>query len=404
MNIKVQGLKQQQIFTPKTIIDSMLDLISWDASTTWLEPSAGDGAFIRELIARGVQPEKITAIEIDTELCSELSGYCCNVINGCFFAWLETNKTPYNVVIGNPPYNIPQSLSPYYNKFIEAIIDRLTPDYFSFIIPSRWMVCGKGLGQFRNRMMNDRRMKKIVHFAGDKEVFKTVSVTGGVNYFLFENDYNGECEFVNGNTTTKRFLNTHDIIIQDNNAFGILEKVLSNSSTYIESKCSQQKPFGIRTNFTDFRENGIKCMFAGQNYQFVSSEFVNDRNNIISKWKVCISVANGSAQIDNGGGKRVIADAFLLDPNTVCSESYIVVNVFDSKKEAENFISYMKTKLFRFMLSLRMCNQLYNKGKFSFVPDMLDYSAPWSDAELYKKFGLTRHEIAYIESKIKAIM
>ena len=421
----------QDVATPYDICGEMCDLVVGKADKYVVFFSL---EFLEVLVCeKGIDPKNITFVGdfyIEAGLAKKMYGVNTTLItkndvikNGKFcneiFTFLtidkqkeETNNSENDMklnkvaVLGNPPYNANSNgkdSTPLYHLFVEAVIDNIKPDYFSFIIPSRWMVGGKGLDKHRERMMNDRRMKRIVHFAGDKDVFKSVSVTGGVNYFLFEKDYNGECEFVTGNTTTKRFLNTHDIIVQDNNAFGILGKVLSNSSTYIDSKCAQRNSFGIRTNFNDFRENGIKCMFAGKNYQFVSHEFVNDKNNVISKWKVCISVANGSAQIDNGDGKRVIADAFLLDPNTVCSESYIVVNVFDSKNEAENFISYMKTKFFRFMLSLRMCNQLYNKEKFAWTPDMLDYSTAWTDKELYEHFNLTRQEVAYIESKIRII-
>ena len=37
---------------------------------------------------------------------------------------------------------------------------------------------------------------------------------------------------------------------------------------------------------------------------------------------------------------------------------------------------------------------------FQFVP-LQDFSKPWTDAELYAKYGLTEDEIAFIESMIK---
>ena len=129
---------------------------------------------------------------------------------------------------------------------------------------------------------------------------------------------------------------------------------------------------------------------------------MNDKHNILNKWKVCTSKA-GSVTENNLGARQILCSYFIAEPNSVSTDTYMVVNVFDTKQEAENFISYMKTKFFRFMLGLRVLTQDINKEKFAWVPDQKDYSAPWVDAELYKKYNLTRQEVAYIESKIKVI-
>jgi site-specific DNA-methyltransferase (adenine-specific) len=319
-------------------------------------------------------------------------------------------------VVGNPPYQTPDAgdstgAKPLYHLFVESVIDSLNPDYFSFIIPSRWMIGGKGLDKHRERMMNDRHMKKIVHFKNPRDVFPTVGIAGGVNYFMWEKAHNGECEFVNGNSSTKRFLNTHDIILQDNNAFGILEKVQSASNAWISQKCFSSKPFGLRTNFKDFKPSGVKCVCQGKEEKFVDPTAFTDKNGIIGKWKVVTGKVTSEGNIKESvtGSIGVLTNFFVIEPNTICLETYVVANVFDSKQEAEHFVSYMKTKFFRFMLGLRVSGIDINKEKFTWVPDMVDYSAIWMDTDtktnkgLYSHFGLTRQEIAYIESKIKAI-
>lgn len=319
-------------------------------------------------------------------------------------------------VLMNPPYQIQSEAQqgreggkaqakPIYHTFIETVIDSIKPEYMVSINPSRWMIGGMGLASFRERMMNDRHIKKIVHFAGEKEVFPTVSIKGGVNYFLWSKEYDGECEFVNGNTTTNRFLNTHDIILQDNNAFGILDKVMGKTSKYINQTCYGNKPFGIPTNYSKWDVNGINCYTVGKKINKINTNAFTDKHYIIGKWKVCTSKATveGSSFIGNVRSYFTSNSMFIIEPNAICTETYIVVNAFDSKRDAENFMEYMKSKFFRFMLGLRVLTQDINKEKFSWVPDVEDYSAPWTDAELYKKFNLTRQEVAYIESKIKAI-
>ena len=420
----------QCVATPYDIINEMCDLVK-EAEHYIVFFSL---EFLEVMIhERGISPDKIMFIGdniAESQVASHNSMYGVksivfskNEINQCKFGseflymcinkigdFMKFNKL---AVIANFPYQMQteaqanreggkQQAKPIYHLFIEGVIDNIKPDYFASINPSRWMVGGMGLDKHRERMMNDTRIKKIVHFAGDKEVFPTVSIKGGVNYFVWEKDYNGECEFVSGNTSTKRFLNTHDIILQDNNAFGILDKITSHSSKYISETAFSRGAFELKTNFSNWSESGIKCYVIGNAIKYVNISNMNDKHNILNKWKVCTSKA-GSVTENNLGARQILCSYFIAEPNSVSTDTYMVVNVFDTKQEAENFISYMKTKFFRFMLGLRVLTQDINKEKFAWVPDQKDYSAPWVDAELYKKYNLTRQEVAYIESKIKVI-
>lgn len=319
-------------------------------------------------------------------------------------------------VVGNPPYQKQseaqknrktdggkQQAKPIYHLFVEEIIDHVKPDYFSFIIPSRWMVGGMGLGSFRKRMMNDRRIKKIVHFSGRKDIFKNVSIAGGVNYFLWQKKYNGECEFVDENIILKRNLNDYDIILQDNKAICVLQKTQTNCSKFISQRTIGNKPFGLPTNYSTWTSSGTKCISQGKKEHFINQSGFTDKHNILNKWKVCTSKARNTTK-DRSGAMAIFTNFFIIEPGTICTQTYIVVNCFNTKTEAENFISYMKTKFFRFMLGLRAPTQDINKEKFAWVPDLEDYSRSWTDEDLYNKFGLGGDEIRYIESKIKPIV
>lgn len=63
-------------------------------------------------------------------------------------------------------------------------------------------------------------------------------------------------------------------------------------------------------------------------------------------------------------------------------------------------MSYISTKFFRFLVSVRKISQDATQKVYQFVP-MQDFSKPWTDAELYAKYGLTDEEVAFIESMIK---
>ena len=90
----------------------------------------------------------------------------------------------------------------------------------------------------------------------------------------------------------------------------------------------------------------------------------------------------------------------VLPPKTVCTETYIVIDCFDTEEEANNLINYLKTQFVRFLVAQLTYTQHIAKGNFAFVP-IQDFSKPWTDEELYKKYNLTDEEIAFIESMIR---
>jgi len=416
----------QTVHTPWWVCNEMCDLIPKDVGHLYIVMFAIE--FVEVLRYRmGISGEDILFVcdtegesklakvfyDVSTLLCSkeQTPDYIMKeVIKPELSKELYMPRTDKLVVLGNPPYQsmdggFKASAMPIYHLFIEAIIDSLTPRYLSFIIPSRWMVSGKGLNDHRERMMNDKRMKYISHFPGEREVFPSVSIKGGVNYFLWDRDYEGMCTFEVQGTSTERYLNEYDVIIQDNNALAILKKVKNLSSKFINNTCFSSKPFGLRTFYSDWVDTGVPCYTQGKIVKYVADESYTDKNGIIGKWKVATSKATSEGNInpDKSGAMSIATNFFIIEPNAICTETYIIVNAFDTKEEAENFIIYMKTKFFRFMLGIRTITQDINTEKFAFVPDIGQYYLPTSDEKLYKMFNLTRQQQNYIESKIKEL-
>lgn len=77
-----------------------------------------------------------------------------------------------------------------------------------------------------------------------------------------------------------------------------------------------------------------------------------------------------------------------------------MIGPFKSKVEAENVKSYMCTRFFRFLVMMKKATQNGTSKVYELVP-MQDFSKPWTDEELYKKYGLTDEEIAFIERMVK---
>ncbi|MBW7887331.1 MAG: Eco57I restriction-modification methylase domain-containing protein [Bacteroidetes bacterium] len=315
----------------------------------------------------------------------------------------------FDVIIGNPPYQLSdggfgKSATPIYHKFVEQA-KKLNPTYLSMIIPARWFGGGKGLDDFRKEMLNDKRVSKIVDFENANECFPGVDIAGGICYFLWQNDYKGECEIVNvvnGNEThSVRSLNEFSTFIRNSNALPIIRKVLSQKEKTMNSVVSSRKPFGIATNIRPQKSGDIILRWQNGEGPYKRSDIVTGIE-IIDDWKVISSYVGYDHAGNPGkdGKRRVFSKIDILPPGTICTETYLVIGSFKTKKEATNLTIYMKTRFFRFLVSQFMYSHHITKESYQFVP-LQDFSEPWKDEKLYKKYGLTKDEIAFIESMIR---
>ena len=317
----------------------------------------------------------------------------------------------FDVIIGNPPYQLSDggaqaSATPLYDKFVLQA-KRMNPRYLSMIIPSRWFAGGKGLDDFRNEMLHDTRLRKIIDFPMSEDCFTGVKIEGGVCYFLWDRD---NCGFCQVKTITKNNLsimerplleNGVEIFIRYNEAIAILKKIRSLNEQTFPKIVSARKPFGLPTNFTTYIKNGDESfikIYGNKFTGYLSKDFIIPRNNEwINKYKIYISKAYGMGDISY---TQVIGEPFIGEKNSICTETYIMVGPFETKKEAENVLAYMKTRFFRFLVSLIKNTQDCTQKVYQFVP-MQDFSKPWTDIELYEKYDLSQDEINFIESMIK---
>ena len=89
-----------------------------------------------------------------------------------------------------------------------------------------------------------------------------------------------------------------------------------------------------------------------------------------------------------------------MNKREVCTASYLSIGAFDSRYECNNAFLFLKTKFVRFLVLQTLTSMHITRGSFAFVP-LQDFSRPWTDDDLYKKYSLTDDEIAFIESMIK---
>ena len=322
----------------------------------------------------------------------------------------ETLKTmKFDVIVGNPPYQLGDggngaSAAPIYNLFIQQA-KRLQPKYIAFIVPSRWFAGGKGLDSFRDEMLHDKHIKRIVDYPDASDCFPGVEIKGGVNYFIWQKDYFGDCEITTiiGDEeypSMKRRLDEFETFIRWNEAIPILRKVKEHHEKTLDKIVSSRKPFGLATNFSDFDNinNPDKYkIYANKKTGYVLRTKVQKGLDLVNKWKVIVPKAyGGSATYPH----PVLGGHILAAPLEVCTETYIVASSFDNEEKAILFLDYMKTRFFRFLVLLSKVTQDATAKVYAFVPDLpMDHK--WTDDELYQRYGLSDDEISFIEKMVK---
>ena len=320
----------------------------------------------------------------------------------------------FDVIISNPPYQLSDggngaSASPLYHKFVEQAI-KLSPKYLSMIIPSRWYAGGKGLDVFRNKMLRENHISALVDIANSSDCFPGVNVAGGICYFLWENNYSGDCNVKNMEkgiivSEEKRSLNEYSYFVRNNLALSIVRKVAHHNEKMMSHIVFSRNYFNLPTTVKGYENQALNTIsvLTSKGTIYIHKNDIEDKDKILDKYKVIITYAmSGGNKPTADGNYQILSSLKMLEPNVACSETYLILGYFDSKEEAKGLVSYMSSKFARFLLLQALSSIHITKDKFCFVP-IQDFSKPWNDDELYLKYGLDKDEIDLIESMIRPI-
>ena len=463
------NLSNDEVFTPPQLANQMLDMLPQELfrskETKFLDPCAKSGVFLREIAKRLINglAEEIPDLQdrIDhimhyqlygiaitrlTSMMSRRSLYCSKDAN-CQYSishfktddgniryseikheWLQgkckycgASQEVYDrgddmeshayefIHTDNPNGGSGSSAIPLYHKFVQQA-KKLSPRYLTMIIPARWYTGGKGLDDFRDEMLQDKRIRVLLDYLDSRQCFPGVDIAGGVCVFLWDKSYQGKCNVINNVTDTiryesLRFLNEYEVFVRDLRMLNIIHKVQQCKEPTMDLMVYSRNPFGFPStyNFCATRPSNktIKIMTSKGDF-YVPERDVSTNSDIINEWKVVMSKtsAEHAGQADKEGRKKVVSRIEVLGKQHICSESYLLIGHMKTKESADNLVEYIKTRFFRFLLSSVLLTQNIAKDKFQFIPQQ-DFNIRWTDEELYKKYNLTDDEIAFIESMIR---
>lgn len=443
------------ITTPPRIVAKMLELLPseiWNDETIFLDPACKDGGFLRAIYDRLVKDPKLIAKyngnvdSLKNKILSNLYGIALNQnskaatiknLNG--FRYNITTVANYvnklknkrlkniikeefgedmkiDVVIGNPPYNDDdtKAATTIYSRFVEDGME-MADKCSTFIIPARWYASGRGLDHFRKIMLTQHKIKKLVDYEDEKQIFPNQTIAGGVCYFLADKDDNKICEITSikkdgSIATVNRELDKYDIFVRDADALGIIDKIkLDKGFCSLSIGVQSVDYFKVKDNpyvCTKKESDDMIPIVDASGFLYANREDLNDTYNLIDTYNVIVTHAIGSKSY------VLTKSTQILPIGQACSVTYLCIGATKNRRNAEHLLKYIQTKFVRFLIKQVLSGINISAKSFTFVPMQdftsdsdIDWSQPISniDRQLYKKYNLSEEEVAYIESTIKSL-
>jgi hypothetical protein len=270
-------------------------------------------------------------------------------------------------------------------------------------------------------MLTDTRVRSIDDYLSAADVFPGVGLKGGVCYFLWDRDNPGECRVSTHfkdwpvSTSTRSLLEEGaDVFIRFNEGLSILKKVatVENASRAtslllpekkrFDQLVSSRRPFGLSTYFRGKVKKSAGDVLVYQNggKGYAPRKSISSGTELIDTWKIYVGRAAPGTGNRDTYPHRIISTPFVGEPGSISSETYLCIAPFESKSAAESALSYLRCRLTRFLILLHKPSQDTTRKVYTFVPTQ-KWTRPWTDGDLYKKYGLTAGEIAFIEGIVR---
>ncbi len=379
-----------EIYTPVEIVDRMINLFdAADFEKTWYEPTCGNGRFVtaiaRRMLSLGHSTDEIAArikatdILDDNIAATKLAlidvigdhpAIHTNIYQCDALAVIKSKKIKADIVIGNPPYQYPPAdkkehgmsrAIAAYPDFILAIMEFIKPSKLSMIIPSRYLYytgIGAGIKKLADFVRNCGHIKHMTHFSQHSYPFVDVEIKGGTNYFLFDKSYKGFCELeVNGFVEHVDLSSSFFSLLP--NSYPIINHIHSNFKKMVTPQSCNV--FGVESNQKPDTKSSSTIECFGKRQQYFDVELNKIRNlQLLKKWKVVgLRIRDPLVQA---------SIFFIVPPNKIVSQTYVVLSLCDSKTDAENIQAYLSSPEVRYLLRTKQITPNIKSSCFGNIP------------------------------------
>ncbi len=332
------------------------------------------------------------------------------------------NTMKFDFVIGNPPYQ-DESVGEQKN-YGKPVYNYLMDEAHKFgtvvelIHPARFLFNAGGTPkEFNQKMLNDEHLKISRYYADCRSVFPSQDIKGGICI-----SYHNKKEKYGAIKTFTSFPELNSILhkVLKNNFSSIVDIIYSQNRFHLD-ELNKTYPNLNRTDkrlesnifelpiFTDEKkkDDDLKILGLSNNkriYKYVERKYIEAHENL-EKYKVCVPKSNGTGALG-----EVLSTPLIGTPLIGYTRSFIGIGTFETENEGEACLKYIKGKFSRVMLGTLKVTQDNNPPTWANVPlqDFTDNSdIDWSkpvheiDLQLYKKYGLSDEEIAFIESHVR---
>ena len=341
----------------------------------------------------------------------------------------KNNKMKFNVVVGNPPYQLNiegrSEQPPVYHLFYDAAID--LSDRASLITPARFLFDnGKTPHKWNVKMLSDSHFRVVNYFDSSKLVFDNVDIKGGVAITYRDNniEYGPIGEFF----ATKEIVQilakidwTNNIskLVHSSTIFKysqlftmehpeMIDRVNGGSRKYIHSKAPEvMSEVFLRENPKDGYKYARILGKLGEEreYFYFREDYIKLPDNY-NKYKVIVASSNGTGKF----GEK-LSSPFVAEPGVGSTETFMSLGCFNTREEACNLLKYLKTRFFRALLGSKKATQ-GNKSAYiwSKIP-IQDFTSSsdidWSrsidqiDEDLFNKYSLKDEDKVFIRSRVE---
>ena len=336
----------------------------------------------------------------------------------------DVRNMKFDYVIGNPPYQEETESDstrkpPIYNLFMDAaytvgnVVELITPARFLFnagYTPKVW----------NEQMLNDPHFKVGWYEPVSDKVFVNTDIKGGVIISI----RNPGVEYGAIGTFTK---------FPELNS--ILKKVKVCANTYLESIISSPLSYKVSPLMLEEHPNTVGRLRSsafttlteiffdekpddGHDYiamvgllngkrvtRYVRRDYIIDSSGTLDQYTLLIAKANGSGEF----GEQ-LSSSEIAAPGVGYTQTFIGIGSYKTVEPVQNIDKYIHTKFARAMLGVLKITQDCPGPKWKYVPlqdftpsSDIDWTQPIPaiDQQLYRKYGLTEEEIAFIESHVK---